>query len=130
MVILFLAWLTEDQCKTEEELPPLMLGDDFKCKNFYPDKNKYFHLHGGKLYANNAKNSHDAILIWMGTGHSGCCLWYLSTIKYIWKLDQFKILHIISNLTSIYFARYIFVKNWYTCSKFNGDESVWIHEFF
>lgn len=85
MVILFLAWLTEDQCKTEEELPPLMLGDDFKCKNFYPDKNKYFHLHGGKLYTNNAKNSHDAILIWMGTGHSGCCLWYLSTIKYIWK---------------------------------------------
>ncbi|XP_061167170.1 ankyrin and armadillo repeat-containing protein-like [Saccostrea echinata] len=38
---------TEDQCKTEEELPPLMLGEDFKCKNFYPEKNKYFHLHGG-----------------------------------------------------------------------------------
>ncbi|XP_065929233.1 ankyrin and armadillo repeat-containing protein isoform X4 [Magallana gigas] len=43
----FLPDLSEDQCKTEEELPPLMLGDDFKCKNFYPDKNKYFHLHGG-----------------------------------------------------------------------------------
>ncbi|XP_056008070.1 ankyrin and armadillo repeat-containing protein-like isoform X2 [Ostrea edulis] len=43
----FLPDLSEDQCKTEEELPPLMLGEDFKCKNFYPDKNKYFHLHGG-----------------------------------------------------------------------------------
>ncbi|XP_022304477.2 ankyrin and armadillo repeat-containing protein-like isoform X4 [Crassostrea virginica] len=43
----FLPDLSEDQCKTEEELPPLMLGDDFKCKNFYPEKNKYFHLHGG-----------------------------------------------------------------------------------
>lgn len=49
MVIFLFCLLTEDQCKTEEELPPLMLGDDFKCKNFYPDKNKYFHLHGGKL---------------------------------------------------------------------------------
>ncbi|KAK3108352.1 hypothetical protein FSP39_006134 [Pinctada imbricata] len=45
----FLPDMTEDQCKTEEELPPLMLGEDFKCKNFTPEKNKYFHLHGGIL---------------------------------------------------------------------------------
>ena len=48
----------EDQCKTEEELPPLMLGDDFKCKNFYPEKNKYFHLHGGKSSMMKTTNLH------------------------------------------------------------------------
>ncbi|XP_070566344.1 ankyrin and armadillo repeat-containing protein-like isoform X3 [Ptychodera flava] len=38
--------LTADECRTERELPPLMLGKDFKCKNF-DFLNKYFHLHGG-----------------------------------------------------------------------------------
>ncbi len=39
-------FLGED-VKTERELPPLMLGPDFKCKNFNFG-NHYFHLHGGK----------------------------------------------------------------------------------
>ncbi|XP_052246071.1 ankyrin and armadillo repeat-containing protein-like isoform X2 [Dreissena polymorpha] len=38
--------LTGDECRTERELPPLMLSSDFKCKNFYFG-NHYFHLHGG-----------------------------------------------------------------------------------
>ncbi|KAK7009037.1 ankyrin and armadillo repeat-containing protein [Biomphalaria glabrata] len=35
-----------DECRTERELPPLMVGPDFKCKNFMAEDN-YFHLHGG-----------------------------------------------------------------------------------
>lgn len=35
-----------DECKTERELPPLMLSPDFRCPNF-DFGNKYFHLHGG-----------------------------------------------------------------------------------
>ncbi|XP_077978159.1 ankyrin and armadillo repeat-containing protein-like [Glandiceps talaboti] len=38
--------LTADECRTERELPPLMLSKDFKCPNFDLG-NKYFHLHGG-----------------------------------------------------------------------------------
>ena len=33
--------------RTERELPPIMVGPDYLCKNFYVD-NKYFNLHGGK----------------------------------------------------------------------------------
>ncbi|XP_055872246.1 ankyrin and armadillo repeat-containing protein-like [Biomphalaria glabrata] len=35
-----------DECRTERELPPLMVGPDFKCKNFMAE-DSYFHLHGG-----------------------------------------------------------------------------------
>uniref|UniRef100_A0A2C9KYG2 Uncharacterized protein n=1 Tax=Biomphalaria glabrata TaxID=6526 RepID=A0A2C9KYG2_BIOGL len=35
-----------DECRTERELPPLMVGPDFKCKNFMAE-DTYFHLHGG-----------------------------------------------------------------------------------
>lgn len=38
--------LTADECKTERELPPLMLPPDVRCPNF-DFGNKYFHLHGG-----------------------------------------------------------------------------------
>ncbi|PIK39875.1 hypothetical protein BSL78_23293 [Apostichopus japonicus] len=38
--------LPADDCKTERELPPLMLSPDFRCPNF-DFGNKYFHLHGG-----------------------------------------------------------------------------------
>ncbi|XP_071948397.1 ankyrin and armadillo repeat-containing protein-like [Antedon mediterranea] len=37
--------LLADDCKTERELPPLMVGPDFACKNF-DFGNSYFHLHG------------------------------------------------------------------------------------
>ncbi|CAL1533328.1 unnamed protein product [Lymnaea stagnalis] len=37
---------TSDECRTERELPPLMVGQDFKCKNFMAT-DSYFHLHGG-----------------------------------------------------------------------------------
>ncbi|OWF40013.1 ankyrin and armadillo repeat-containing protein-like isoform X3 [Mizuhopecten yessoensis] len=40
--------LSSDECRTERELPPLLLGPDFKCKNFHFE-NKLFHLHGGIL---------------------------------------------------------------------------------
>ena len=36
-----------DECRTERELPPLILGPEFKCKNFNFGE-QYFHLHGGK----------------------------------------------------------------------------------
>ena len=39
--------VTGDAVKTEKELPPLMVGPDFICKNFFVD-NKYFNLHGGE----------------------------------------------------------------------------------
>ncbi|KAI0239359.1 Ankyrin and armadillo repeat-containing protein [Lamellibrachia satsuma] len=35
-----------DAVKTEKELPPLMVGPDYMCKNFYTE-NKYFNMHGG-----------------------------------------------------------------------------------
>ncbi|XP_076439158.1 ankyrin and armadillo repeat-containing protein-like [Babylonia areolata] len=38
--------LVGDECRTERELPPLIVGPDFKCKNFLCGKN-YFSLHGG-----------------------------------------------------------------------------------
>ena len=38
-----------DEVKTERELPPLMLSQDFRCKNFNFG-NHYFNLHGGKSY--------------------------------------------------------------------------------
>ncbi|XP_067649055.1 ankyrin and armadillo repeat-containing protein-like [Haliotis asinina] len=38
-----------DECRTERDLPPLILGQDFKCKNF-SFGNHYFHLHGGILF--------------------------------------------------------------------------------
>eukprot|EP00058_Branchiostoma_floridae_P008346 XP_002593834.1 hypothetical protein BRAFLDRAFT_75707 [Branchiostoma floridae] len=41
-----LAPFIDDKLRTERELPPLMLGPDFKCKNFFFE-NRYHHLHGG-----------------------------------------------------------------------------------
>ncbi|XP_018428916.1 PREDICTED: ankyrin and armadillo repeat-containing protein [Nanorana parkeri] len=38
---------SDDKVKTERELPPLMLGEDFKCQHFQYTSNEYFHLHGG-----------------------------------------------------------------------------------
>lgn len=38
--------LSVDECRTERELPPLIIGPDFKCKNFSFGDN-YFNLHGG-----------------------------------------------------------------------------------
>ncbi|XP_067892381.1 ankyrin and armadillo repeat-containing protein [Heterodontus francisci] len=38
---------SDDKLKTERELPPLLLGPDFKCKHFLYETNEYFHLHGG-----------------------------------------------------------------------------------
>ncbi|KAL8609317.1 hypothetical protein ACOMHN_048873 [Nucella lapillus] len=38
--------LVGDECRTEREFPPLILGPDFKCKNFLTGQH-YFHLHGG-----------------------------------------------------------------------------------
>ncbi|XP_005090203.1 ankyrin and armadillo repeat-containing protein [Aplysia californica] len=35
-----------DECRTERELPPLIVGPEFKCKNFMFNDH-YFHLHGG-----------------------------------------------------------------------------------
>lgn len=35
-----------DDCKTERELPPLMISPEFRCPNF-DFGNRYFHLHGG-----------------------------------------------------------------------------------
>ncbi|RUS87780.1 hypothetical protein EGW08_004445 [Elysia chlorotica] len=37
---------SNDECRTERELPPLITGQDFKCKNF-SFNDHYFHLHGG-----------------------------------------------------------------------------------
>lgn len=50
-----LPFMSGDDVRTERELPPLMLSNESKCKNFdfsaRPDdgveRNKYFHLHGG-----------------------------------------------------------------------------------
>nr|XP_060636465.1 ankyrin and armadillo repeat-containing protein [Anolis sagrei ordinatus] len=38
---------SDDKVKTERELPPLLLGPDFKCQHFMYPQNRYFHLHGG-----------------------------------------------------------------------------------
>lgn len=37
----------DDKVKTERELPPFLLGPDFKCQQFIYAHNEYFHLHGG-----------------------------------------------------------------------------------
>jgi len=37
-----------EETRTEREVPPLMLGSKFKCKNFLPSAS-YFHVHGGLL---------------------------------------------------------------------------------
>ncbi|XP_030066239.1 ankyrin and armadillo repeat-containing protein [Microcaecilia unicolor] len=39
--------LSDDKLKTERELPPMMLGPDFKCRHFQFKSNEYFHMHGG-----------------------------------------------------------------------------------
>ncbi|XP_067844278.1 ankyrin and armadillo repeat-containing protein [Heptranchias perlo] len=39
--------ISDDKLKTERELPPLLLGPNFKCKHFLYETNEYFHLHGG-----------------------------------------------------------------------------------
>ncbi|XP_063788986.1 ankyrin and armadillo repeat-containing protein isoform X2 [Pseudophryne corroboree] len=39
--------LADDKVRTERELPPLMLGQEFKCQHFQYSPNEYFHLHGG-----------------------------------------------------------------------------------
>ncbi|XP_061468883.1 ankyrin and armadillo repeat-containing protein [Rhineura floridana] len=41
---------SDDKVKTERELPPLLLGPDFKCQHFVYAQNQYFHLHGGIEY--------------------------------------------------------------------------------
>ncbi|XP_031749764.1 ankyrin and armadillo repeat-containing protein isoform X2 [Xenopus tropicalis] len=38
---------SNDKLKTERELPPLMLGENFACQHFQYGENEYFHLHGG-----------------------------------------------------------------------------------
>ncbi|XP_053128970.1 ankyrin and armadillo repeat-containing protein isoform X2 [Hemicordylus capensis] len=38
---------SDDKVKTERELPPILLGSDFKCQHFMYAQNQYFHLHGG-----------------------------------------------------------------------------------
>ncbi|ELU04066.1 hypothetical protein CAPTEDRAFT_159631 [Capitella teleta] len=43
--------MTGEVLKVERELPPLILSQDFKCKNFNFG-NHYFHLHGGILIDN------------------------------------------------------------------------------
>ncbi|XP_038645098.1 ankyrin and armadillo repeat-containing protein isoform X1 [Scyliorhinus canicula] len=39
--------ISDEKLKTERELPPHLLGQNFKCKHFVYRKNDYFHLHGG-----------------------------------------------------------------------------------
>lgn len=36
----------DDKVKTERELPPFLLGPDFKCQHFQCAQNEYFHVHG------------------------------------------------------------------------------------
>ncbi|KAM4626878.1 ankyrin and armadillo repeat-containing protein [Discoglossus pictus] len=38
---------SDDKVKTERELPPLLLGPEFKCQHFHYPPDEYFHLHGG-----------------------------------------------------------------------------------
>ncbi|BFY97941.1 hypothetical protein BsWGS_00981 [Bradybaena similaris] len=37
---------SSDECRTEREFPPIIMGQDFKCTNF-SYTGQYFHLHGG-----------------------------------------------------------------------------------
>ncbi|KYO33714.1 ankyrin and armadillo repeat-containing protein isoform B [Alligator mississippiensis] len=37
---------SDDKVKTERELPPFLLGPDFKCQHFQCAQNEYFHVHG------------------------------------------------------------------------------------
>ncbi|KAM3916003.1 ankyrin and armadillo repeat-containing protein [Leptodactylus fuscus] len=39
--------LSDDKVRTERELPPLMLGVNYKCQHFQYSPDEYFHLHGG-----------------------------------------------------------------------------------
>ncbi|KAK7154459.1 hypothetical protein R3I94_007704 [Phoxinus phoxinus] len=39
--------LSDDQLKTEREVPPHLLGPEFACKHFSQKQDQYFHLHGG-----------------------------------------------------------------------------------
>jgi hypothetical protein len=45
-IIICVIILSGEELKTERELPPLILSQDFACKNFNFG-NHYFHLHGG-----------------------------------------------------------------------------------
>ncbi|XP_023930596.1 ankyrin and armadillo repeat-containing protein-like [Lingula anatina] len=47
--------MTGDEVRTERELPPLILTNDYKCKNF-GFHNQYFHLHGGIQFAYETSN--------------------------------------------------------------------------
>ncbi|XP_066433209.1 ankyrin and armadillo repeat-containing protein isoform X2 [Eleutherodactylus coqui] len=38
---------SDDKVKTERELPPLLLGEHYKCQHFQYSPGEYFHLHGG-----------------------------------------------------------------------------------
>ncbi|XP_072817388.1 ankyrin and armadillo repeat-containing protein isoform X6 [Vicugna pacos] len=38
---------SDDNVKTERELPPFIYGQDFKCQNFHYKADQYFHVHGG-----------------------------------------------------------------------------------
>uniref|UniRef100_F6W6A6 Ankyrin and armadillo repeat containing n=1 Tax=Ornithorhynchus anatinus TaxID=9258 RepID=F6W6A6_ORNAN len=38
---------SDDKVKTERELPPFILGRDFRCRHFEYLENEYFHMHGG-----------------------------------------------------------------------------------
>lgn len=42
--------MTTDETRTERDLPPLMIGQEFKCKNFQFPTGTYFHLHGGMMF--------------------------------------------------------------------------------
>ncbi|XP_029461858.1 LOW QUALITY PROTEIN: ankyrin and armadillo repeat-containing protein [Rhinatrema bivittatum] len=39
--------LSDDKLKTERELPPLIIGPDFRCQHFQYKRNEYCHMHGG-----------------------------------------------------------------------------------
>nr|XP_033800002.1 ankyrin and armadillo repeat-containing protein [Geotrypetes seraphini] len=39
--------ISDDKLKTERELPPMMLGPNFRCRHFQFKPNEYFHMHGG-----------------------------------------------------------------------------------
>ena len=36
-----------EDTRSERELPPLVVGDDFKCTNFHFQAGSCFHMHGG-----------------------------------------------------------------------------------
>ena len=37
-----------DDVRTCRDLPPLLLPQDYKCKNFIYSQKEYFHVHGGE----------------------------------------------------------------------------------